>query len=96
MRNFLLRVTLQAGSSKFWNIHRFVELCGSSLLSKCTTVSFTVSPELKGFVMVCSRATGISAFYDIPIRRLTGLPLASFRHALAGLPLLRLNASKQL
>jgi hypothetical protein len=34
----------------------------------CTTVSFTVSPEPKGFVMLCPLALGISAFYDISVR----------------------------
>jgi hypothetical protein len=38
--------------------------------------------------MLCSLATGISAFYDVSVRRLTGLPLASFRPFLAGLLLL--------
>jgi hypothetical protein len=54
----------------------------------CTTVSFTVSREPGGFVVLCQLALGISAFYDISVRRLAGLPPASSRHSLAGLPLL--------
>jgi hypothetical protein len=54
----------------------------------CTTVPFTVSHEPGGFVVLCQLALGISAFYDISVRRLAGLPPASFRHPLAGLPLL--------
>jgi hypothetical protein len=53
----------------------------------CTTVPFTVFPEPVGFVLSGRLAPGISAFYDISVRRLTGLPLASSRHSLAGLPL---------
>jgi hypothetical protein len=54
----------------------------------CTTVSLTVSPKPEGFVLCGRLALGISAFYDISVRRLTDLPPASFRHPLASLPLL--------
>jgi hypothetical protein len=50
----------------------------------CATVSFTVPPEPEGFVMLCPLTLGVSAFYDISVRRLAGLPLASFKPSLAG------------
>jgi hypothetical protein len=38
-------------------------------------------------VMLCPLALGISAFYDISVRRLAGLPLASSRPLLTKTPL---------
>jgi hypothetical protein len=35
-------------------------------------------------VMLCPLALGISTFYDISVRQLTGLPLGSFSPSLAG------------
>jgi hypothetical protein len=43
----------------------------------CATASFTVFPKPMDFVVVCQLVPGISAFYDVSIRQLAGLPLAS-------------------
>lgn len=53
----------------------------------CTTVSFTVSRESGGFVVLCQLALEISAFYDISVRRLAGLPPASDRQLPRGFAL---------
>lgn len=45
----------------------------------CTTASFTVFLEPKGFVVLCQLAPRISAFYGISVRRLTDLPTALLR-----------------
>jgi hypothetical protein len=53
----------------------------------CATASFTVFPKPMDFVVVCQLVPGISAFYDVSIRQLAVLPLASFRPFLAETPL---------
>lgn len=44
----------------------------------CTTASFTVPPEPLGFVVLWQLIPEVSAFYDVSVRRLTGLPPASY------------------
>lgn len=56
---------------------------------RCTTAPFTVSPGPRGFILLCGLAPGWSTFYGVRIPRLTALPRASFRPALAGRPLPR-------
>jgi hypothetical protein len=53
----------------------------------CTTAPFTVFLEPQDFVVLCQLVPEISAFYGVSVRQLAGLPLASSRHSLAGLPL---------
>ena len=53
----------------------------------CTTAPFTVSPASLGFAVWCRLASGHSAFYGISVRRLAGLPPASFGPGLAATPL---------
>jgi hypothetical protein len=40
-----------------------------------TTAPFTVSPEPRGFAVLCQLATGKSALYDVSVRRLAVLRL---------------------
>jgi hypothetical protein len=53
----------------------------------CTTAPFTVPREPKDFVVLCQLILEVSAFYDVSVRQLVALPLASDRLSLAGLPL---------
>lgn len=53
-----------------------------------TTAPFTAPLEPKDFVVLRQLIPEVSAFYDVSVRQLTALPLASFRHSLTGLPLL--------
>jgi hypothetical protein len=53
----------------------------------CATASFTVFLKPIDFVVLCQLVPGISAFYDVSVRQLAVLPLASFRPFLAETPL---------